>query len=117
MFYPHLLKSYTTMVKKERKAKWEDAKFPSWEVVNYWFQTKEYFSIVKKLHNKGLNPKTYLTTIHVCDEDLIEVFGPKCSYKFTNPFIMLIQNVSLKSCIGKFMVQLPQPTMISCYGW
>jgi hypothetical protein len=77
------------MVKKERKEKWE--------VVNYWVQTKEYFSIVKKLHNKGLNPKTYLTTMHVCDEDLIKVFGPKCSYKFTNPFIHVDTKCELKT--------------------
>jgi hypothetical protein len=29
-----LLKRCTIMVKEERKAKWEDEKFPPWEVVN-----------------------------------------------------------------------------------
>jgi hypothetical protein len=29
-----------TMVKEERMAKWEDAKFPPWKVINYWLQIK-----------------------------------------------------------------------------
>jgi hypothetical protein len=35
VFYAHLLRSCTIMVKEERKAKLEDEKFPPWEVVNY----------------------------------------------------------------------------------
>jgi hypothetical protein len=35
VFYAHLLRSFTTMVKKKKKAKWEDIEFPPWEVVNY----------------------------------------------------------------------------------
>jgi hypothetical protein len=37
------------MVKEERKIKREDVKFPPWEVIDYWFQMKEYFTIVKHL--------------------------------------------------------------------
>jgi hypothetical protein len=75
------------MVKEESKTKQEDEKFPPWEVINYCLQIEKYFSIVRKLHNKGLKPKTDLTNVHVCDDNLIEVFGPKCNYKLTNPFI------------------------------
>ncbi len=84
------------MVKEERKAKWEDIQFPPWEVVDYWLQIEEYFSTIKKLHNKGLNPKIDLNTMHVCDEDSIEVFGPKYSYKLTNPFIHADTKCELK---------------------
>jgi len=34
-----------------------------------------------------LNPKTKLTNVHVCEEDLLEVFGLKCSLKLTNPLL------------------------------
>jgi hypothetical protein len=34
VFYVHLLKSCTIMVKEERKEKQEDEEFPAWEVVN-----------------------------------------------------------------------------------
>jgi len=32
------------MVKEEHKIKREDIEFPPWELVDYWLQTKEYFS-------------------------------------------------------------------------
>jgi hypothetical protein len=67
------------MVKEEiRNVKKENTKFPLWEVIDYWFETKEYFFVVKKLHNKGLNPKTNFTNAHVCENDLVKVFGLKC---------------------------------------
>ncbi len=31
--------------------------------------------------------KIDLTNAHVNECDLVEVFGPKCNYKLTNPFI------------------------------
>ncbi len=76
------------MVKEEiKKVKNENTKFPQWEAIDYWVQTEEYFFVVKKLHNGGLNPKTNLTSAHVCENDLVEVFGLKCISKLTNPLI------------------------------
>jgi hypothetical protein len=76
------------MVKEEiRNVKKENTKFPLWEAINYKLQTKEYFFVVKKLHNKSLNPKINLTNAHVCDNDLVKVFGLKCILKLINPLI------------------------------
>jgi hypothetical protein len=39
------------------------------------------------LHIEGLNLEIKFTNAHVNDNDLVEVFGPKCIFKVTNPFI------------------------------
>jgi hypothetical protein len=76
------------MVKKEiMKVKKENTKFPPWEAIDYWLQIEEYFFVVKKLHNGGLNPKTNFTSVHVCENDMVEVFGLYCILKRTNPLI------------------------------
>jgi hypothetical protein len=76
------------MVKEEiKKVLKKNTKFPPWEDINYWLQIEEYFFIVKKLHNGGLNPKTNLTSAYVCENDLVEVFGLKCILKLTNTLI------------------------------
>jgi len=46
-----------------------------------------YFTIIKCLSDKGLNPKIRLTKVHVYEEDLLEVFGPKCNFKLTIPLL------------------------------
>ncbi len=48
---------------------------------------EEYFTTIRCLSNKGLNPKIKLTNVHVYEEDLSEVFGPKCNFKLTIPFL------------------------------
>jgi hypothetical protein len=83
------------MVKEEiRKVKQENKKFSPWEIVNYWLQIEEYFIVVKKLHNGGLNPKKNLIDPHVCENDLVEVFGLKCILKLTNHSFMPIPNMT-----------------------
>jgi hypothetical protein len=43
--------------------------------------------VVRDLSSKGYNPKIELTNEYVIEGDLVEVFGPKCNFKFTNPLI------------------------------
>ncbi len=43
-----------------------------------------------------MNPKTKLTNVHVCKEDLLEVFGPKCSLKMMNPLFHVETKLNLK---------------------
>ncbi len=59
--------------------------------LDFALQTKKYFSIVRHLHNKGLNPQTELTIEHVYQANLNEVFGPlkQLKYKVTRPFFHL----------------------------
>jgi hypothetical protein len=74
------------MVKVEKKMKKEVClKFLPWNHVEYKSQIEEYFKIVKKLNNEGLNPKANISTQLVFDVDIAEVFGP-CThgYKTTN---------------------------------
>jgi hypothetical protein len=33
-----------------------------------------FFAFVRKLNNKGFNPETQITNVHVTDEDIVEVF-------------------------------------------
>jgi hypothetical protein len=63
-----------------------------WEVINYWLQMEMYFTIIKCLSDKGLNPKIRLTKVHVYEEDLLEVFGPKCNFKLTIPLLHVGKN-------------------------
>ncbi len=46
-----------------------------------------HFSIVRHLNNMGMNPKIKLTSVHVNESDLMEVFGPKRGYKLTNQLL------------------------------
>jgi hypothetical protein len=71
-------------------------KVPTMEGYKLLAPNKKYFSIVRKLYNKSLNPKINLTNVHVCDEDLMEVFGLNCSYKLINPFIHVDIKCELK---------------------
>jgi hypothetical protein len=57
-----------------------------------------HFSIVRHLNNMGINPKIKLTIVHVNENDLMEVFGPKCSYKLTNQLL----HVDTKQDLKKF---------------
>jgi DNA gyrase/topoisomerase IV subunit B len=43
-----------------------------------------------------LNPKTKLTNVHVYKEDLLEVFGTRCSLKLTNPLFHVETKLHLK---------------------
>jgi hypothetical protein len=43
-----------------------------------------------------LNPKTKFINVHVYEEDLLEVFGPKCSLKLTNPLLHVEKKLKLK---------------------
>lgn len=45
---------------------------------------EEFFVIIKKLNNKGLNPKTQITNTHVIEVDIIEVFGKSKVLRTTN---------------------------------
>jgi hypothetical protein len=56
-----------------------------WENVNYMLQMEEFFIIIKKLNNKGLNLKTQITSTHVTKAYIIEVFGKSKVLKTTNP--------------------------------
>jgi hypothetical protein len=67
------------MVKEKEKPKrimWLE--FPSWEHVDYKYQTKEYFKIVKRLSNVGLNLKTKIPSCLVTKADIVEIFGLGC---------------------------------------
>ncbi len=62
-----------------------EGNIPTWEKVDYKLQTKEFFAIVKKLNNKGLNLKTHITSQHVTNVDIMEVFGESKNLRTTNP--------------------------------
>ncbi len=76
-----------------------------------------YFAIVRDLSSKGYNPKIELTSEYVTKGDLVEVFGPKCNFKLTNPLIHAETKHELKKIHYK-IYGVPQLTnMNSCYGW
>ncbi len=52
----------------------EIGNIPTWEKINYKLQTKKIFPIMRGLSNRGLNPKTHITSIHVTTIDIMEVF-------------------------------------------
>lgn len=56
-----------------------DVEISPQEPIDYWLQTKAYFSIVRHMNNTSLNPKTDFTNPKVNESDLVKVFGPKCS--------------------------------------
>jgi len=43
-----------------------------------------FFAFVKKLRNKGFNPRTQITNVHVIDEDIVKVFGESRVLKTIN---------------------------------
>lgn len=43
-----------------------------------------FFAFVKKLNNKGFNPKIQITNVHVIDEDIVKVFGESRILKTIN---------------------------------
>lgn len=53
----------------------EIGSIPTWEKINYKLQTKKIFAIMRRLNNRGLNPKTHITNTHVTNVDIMEVFG------------------------------------------
>ncbi len=69
--------------KKPRKKTWLE--FPPWEHVDYKDQIEEYFKIVKRLSNVGLNLKTKIPNCLVTKAHIVEIFGLGCeSLKTTN---------------------------------
>jgi hypothetical protein len=45
---------------------------------------EEFFTIIEKLNNKGLNPKTQITNTPVTEIGIIEVFGKSKVLRTTN---------------------------------
>jgi hypothetical protein len=86
--------------------------------LDFALQTKKYFSIIRHLHNKGLNPQTKLTIEHVYHANLDQVFGPlkQLKYKSQGLFFILIPKKNLWSCASKFMAPLLSQIMILQYG-
>ena len=76
-------------MKEERKAQDVNKEFPSWADVDFACQTEEFFLSVQNLQNKGLNPKMDLTTEHVFEADIVEVFGGEGVEPFKATNVML----------------------------
>jgi hypothetical protein len=58
-------------VERREEDKRKDVEFPPWEPIDYWLQTKEYFMLIKRLNNIGLNLKINLTNMEVSESDLV----------------------------------------------
>jgi hypothetical protein len=54
------------------------------EAVDYTNQTKDFFVNVRKLNGSGMNPRLDLTSEHVYEADLEEVFKKVTKFKTTN---------------------------------
>jgi hypothetical protein len=48
---------------------------------------EKYFTTIRCLSNKGSNPKIKFINVHVYEEDLLEVLGPKRNFKLTIPLL------------------------------
>jgi len=55
--------------------------FLPWDHMEYRYQIEEYFKIVRKLNNEGLNPKANCLAHIVFNAYIVEAFLP-CSNKF-----------------------------------
>jgi len=77
------------MVKEEKKLRKETwLEFPPWEHVYYKDQIEEYFQIVRRLSNVGLNFKRKIRSCLVTKAHIVEIFclGSE-SLKTTNPHL------------------------------
>jgi hypothetical protein len=68
------------------------SKFLAWEFVDLSLQFEEFFVVVRCLNNMGYNPKIELTTKHVVQSNIDEMFGPlkQPKYKCTNPKLHIL---------------------------
>ncbi len=51
-----------------------NAKFPSWEPIEFHEQTKEYFEVIGKLSNMGLNLKLDITNMNMSQSLTLKKF-------------------------------------------
>jgi hypothetical protein len=70
------------IIRKPKSKEKGNPQFPPWEHLDFSLQIEEYFSLVRHLHCKGLNPRTKLTVEHVNQADLNKVFGPLRQFKY-----------------------------------
>jgi uncharacterized FlaG/YvyC family protein len=54
------------------------------EVVDYTYQTGDFFVNVRKLNDSGVNPRSDLTSKYVYEADLQEVFKKVTKFRTTN---------------------------------
>lgn len=73
-------------MKVEKKMKREASyEFFPWDRVDYKDQIEEYFKIVRKPNNQGLNPRLSIPTSIVSNANIAEVFGSLYNgFKTTN---------------------------------
>lgn len=73
-------------MKVEKKVKREAFfEFPPWDHVDYKDQIEEYFKIVRKFNNQGLNPRSSIPTSIMFNANIAEDFGlPFDNFKTTN---------------------------------